>query len=306
MILFLQQEAQSSEPDKKESLEVAIQCIESAFDVDYQRDSSELPEHVNLLNLFASSLPAAKKEKPSTQSISEAEAFKNEGNDLMRQGMYKEAVDQYTRAIFINPDNAVYYCNRAAAFSRLELHEYVIEDCECAVKLDPNYGKAYGRLGIAYSNLNMTKKARDAYLKAIQLDPTNVMYQENLKLAEERLALNNSDSAPIDRNADLNQFMTNPTLLNMATQMLSDPGLRDVMSGILQMGEEGSGPNIDTLLTMGQRLAMQMEMNNPNFVDNLRRQFSVERSGEANNTDTVQSAESTGNSTLPKDESSTS
>lgn len=47
----------------------------------------------------------------------------------------------------MNPKNAVYYCNRAAAYSRVEKHTDAISDCREAIKLDPNYGKAYGRLG---------------------------------------------------------------------------------------------------------------------------------------------------------------
>lgn len=53
----------------------------------------------------------------------------------------------FFRAIELNPKNAVYYCNRAAAYSRLDKHNEVISDCREAIKLDPSYGKAYGRLG---------------------------------------------------------------------------------------------------------------------------------------------------------------
>ncbi|KAF5274577.1 hypothetical protein FQA39_LY07189 [Lamprigera yunnana] len=237
--------------------------------------------------------------KPSVENIAAAEIYKSKGNDLMRNGLYREALDQYTRAIELNPENAVYYCNRAAAYSRLENHESVIEDCECAVRLDPTYGKAYGRLGIAYSNLNMFKKAHEAYFQALKMDPTNSMYQENFKLAEERLE---ADSIPKEPNLDLNQFMGNPTLMNMASQMLNDPGVRDVMSGILQMGNDGGNPSIDALLSMGQQLADQMQINNPSFVANLRRQFSGSRP--PNNTDGNNSNcedESMGNIPRPND-----
>lgn len=81
----------------------------------------------------------------------------------------------------------MYYCNRAAAYSRLEKHDQAIADCKVAIRLDPTYGKAYGRLGIAYSNLNRFKDARIAYARALELDPANAMYETNLKLAEEKM-----------------------------------------------------------------------------------------------------------------------
>ena len=43
-----------------------------------------------------------------------ADKFKNDGNELMKQEKFTEALDQYKNAIDIDPNNAVYYCNRAA------------------------------------------------------------------------------------------------------------------------------------------------------------------------------------------------
>ena len=37
--------------------------------------------------------------------------------------------------------------SRAAAYSKMGEHEKAIGDCQKALILDPNYGKAYGRMG---------------------------------------------------------------------------------------------------------------------------------------------------------------
>lgn len=50
-------------------------------------------------------------------------------------------------AIGLDSNNAVYFCNRAAAHSKLGNHQAAIEDCNRALELDPTYSKAYGRLG---------------------------------------------------------------------------------------------------------------------------------------------------------------
>lgn len=42
--------------------------------------------------------------------------FKNEGNDLFKQGKYKDAIDAYSKGIDIDPDNHVLFSNRSAAY----------------------------------------------------------------------------------------------------------------------------------------------------------------------------------------------
>lgn len=42
----------------------------------------------------------------------QADKFKNDGNELMKQEKYKEALGAYNAAIHIDGHNAIYYCNR--------------------------------------------------------------------------------------------------------------------------------------------------------------------------------------------------
>ena len=65
----------------------------------------------------------------------------------MKQEKHKEALEQYNKAIEIDANNAVYYSNRAAAHSKLSDYASSIEDCKNALKIDPSYSKAWGRLG---------------------------------------------------------------------------------------------------------------------------------------------------------------
>ena len=105
----------------------------------------------------------------------------------MKNEKYKEALEQYNQAIEIDKNNAVYYCNRAAAQSKLSDFVASIEDCKNALKIDPSYGKAWGRLGLALLSNNQLEEAYEAYNKAIQLEPANDGYKQNLKIVEEKL-----------------------------------------------------------------------------------------------------------------------
>jgi tetratricopeptide (TPR) repeat protein len=44
-------------------------------------------------------------------------------------------------AIGLDATNPVFYCNRAAAYSRIGEYQKAIDDCNQAIRYDPNYGK---------------------------------------------------------------------------------------------------------------------------------------------------------------------
>lgn len=77
--------------------------------------------------------------------------------------------------------------------------------------------------------MNMYQEAKDAYSKAHDLDPSNATYEQNLKLADEFLTSNPSGasqsttSLPNANPLSFNNFLNNPALINMASQMISDP-----------------------------------------------------------------------------------
>jgi len=164
-----------------------------------------------------------------------AESFKNQGNDLMKQDRYKEAHDCYTRAIEIDDNNAIYYSNRAAASSRLGDHQSALNDCKEAILIDPSYSKAYGRMGLAYASMDNHSEAKKAYVKAVELDPTNESYQNNLKIAEEHLREQQSGGQqggqPGGPNVVgmLRSMMTNPQVMTAAMQSLQDPRIQGML-----------------------------------------------------------------------------
>ncbi len=42
----------------------------------------------------------------------QAETFKSQGNEAFKNGKWKEAVTEYTKAIELDPDDKIYYSNR--------------------------------------------------------------------------------------------------------------------------------------------------------------------------------------------------
>ncbi|XP_047034454.1 small glutamine-rich tetratricopeptide repeat-containing protein beta [Helicoverpa armigera] len=265
-----QLEGDSLSVDSRESVEVGVQCIETAFEL----SPEDAARGLDLLQLVRAQTRAAPLNAPPTRS--EAEKLKNEGNEFMKSDRHREALEKYTRAIELDPSNPVYFCNRAAAHFKLGENEAAVADCTAALGLQPDYGKAHSRLGLALTALERHREARAAYARAAQLEPDNESYRQNLRLADEQLAAH-GERAPLD----LGGLLQNPALLNMATEMLADPNMQNLISGLMSGGGGGGaagagGPaaagGMSALLEAGQALAQHMQAANPELVEQLRRQ----------------------------------
>lgn len=56
---------------------------------------------------------------------------------------------------------------------------------ERAVELDPTYAQAFNNLAVAYEHEGQLDKARQAYEKAITLEPQNIQIRQNYDLFKE-------------------------------------------------------------------------------------------------------------------------
>lgn len=129
--------------------------------------------------------------------------------------------------------------HRAAAHSKLNKHQDALNDCQAAIKLDPSYSKAYCRMGLAYVNLDDPQRARDSYKKAVELDPSESNIN-NLKLAEQKLT---EQQAAYGQGFNFANLLNNPALMNMASQMMTDPNMQNMFSNLMgNLGGGGGGP----------------------------------------------------------------
>lgn len=117
-----------------------------------------------------------------------AETFKCQGNKAMQSQQYLEALELYSFAIALSDKNAVFYCNRAAAYTQISMCSEAIKDCLKSIEIDPNYSKAYSRLGLAYYAQGKYADAIErGFKKALELDPHNESVKENIRVAEQKL-----------------------------------------------------------------------------------------------------------------------
>lgn len=190
----------------------------------------------------------------SGNSIEEAENFKNEGNKMLSSKQYIKAIEYYTKAIELNSENAVYYCNRAAAFSHMGQHQNAVDDCKISIKLNPKYSKAYGRLGLAYFSLGKYAEAVTEYKKALELEPTNTGLKESLVAAEKKLQRPSTTTTPTTPTTpppspSTNSMFNNPDFMNQMGNLFGSGGIQGILSN-----------------PMFQTMAQQM-MNNPDLMN---------------------------------------
>ncbi|KAK0641507.1 hypothetical protein B0T16DRAFT_393773 [Cercophora newfieldiana] len=175
----------SLQAEDKDSIEVAINCISEVFGVDPSNKTavSEALGSQNLLQIYSvyeklksTSTPKAaggadaSSAAPTEEQKKQAEALKSKGNAAMAQKDYPTAIDFYTQALAINPGNAVFLSNRAAAHSAARDHASAKADAEAAVAIDPKYTKAWSRLGLARFALGDAKGSMEAYKKGIEYE----------------------------------------------------------------------------------------------------------------------------------------
>ena len=99
------------------------------------------------------------------------EAYTNRGLIYDNLGKYERAIQDYDKAIQINPNFTIAYNNRGWDYVLIKQHERAIQDFNKAIELTPNYSPAYNNRGWAYKVLNQYEQAIADYNKAIQINP---------------------------------------------------------------------------------------------------------------------------------------
>lgn len=103
---------------------------------------------------------------------SPADLLKDEGNALFAMAHYKESIVKYTEAIDLNPNNEIYWCNRAFANLKCENFGATISDASESIKLNPRHVKAYFHRATANFILTRLDLALQDFLAVRETDGT--------------------------------------------------------------------------------------------------------------------------------------
>ncbi|MBN2351715.1 MAG: tetratricopeptide repeat protein [Spirochaetales bacterium] len=100
-----------------------------------------------------------------------AAAYNNMGTVYSAKGDLEQAVKEYDKAVQLDPRYAEAYNNRGKAYADMRDYKQAMKDFNKTIELNPNYAEAYKNRGNAYSDLGDRAMADKDYAKAIEVDP---------------------------------------------------------------------------------------------------------------------------------------
>jgi tetratricopeptide (TPR) repeat protein len=98
--------------------------------------------------------------------------YYHRGLAYVAQDDFAEALADFTEALKINPKNPMAHYHRGIAHRLLGQHDHAIEDYTRALKLDPRLALAYRNRSLAYAAKGDMERARADQERALRLDPT--------------------------------------------------------------------------------------------------------------------------------------
>lgn len=181
------------------------------FQMDVDSETPEPHQHVNgisdgdQVNGDASPIPPPHKSpSPPPKPAYDPEACKATGNKYFKAKDYPRAVQEYTKALTIEPRSVTYLSNRAAAYMSANRFEEALEDSKTADEIESQNPKVLHRLARIYTSLGRPSEALDVLdrIASFQIvpqqdrSPAQAM-QTDIKRAEDALREGTSGSMAI-------------------------------------------------------------------------------------------------------------
>ena len=166
------------EREARENYEQALSVINQAI--------SLVPNNPNHYNEKSSVLSRLKRYDEGLAAITQAIDlapravwYGNRGNLYREQQKYKLALDDYNKAIELNPNHAGAYYNRGLLYSDQKKYDLALSDYDKAIEINHNYAEAYVNRGVLYRLQEKYELALADYDKAIELNRNDAVAYYN-------------------------------------------------------------------------------------------------------------------------------
>lgn len=132
--------------------------------------------------------------------------YRRRADENASRGEYDLAINDYGKAIELNPKDTSVYMNRGLAHYNKKNYDLATADYDKAIELSPKDSMLYFNRGNSYERMGNVPKAVGDYQKAFDLDATN----EAAKLSLQRLQAEQPKVVPRPNTPDANVFGSKP------------------------------------------------------------------------------------------------
>jgi len=108
----------------------------------------------------------------------QAEKYKEQGNDEFKKGNFDKAIEFYTYATEMDPRNHVFFTNRALCYEKMKKYDKALRDAEKSVQLNKDWEKGHYRRGVSLRELGRYAEALDAFEICQNLSSKNDEYKK--------------------------------------------------------------------------------------------------------------------------------
>jgi protein O-mannosyl-transferase len=111
----------------------------------------------------------------------------NYGIGLSEQGLTDQAIEQYYKALKLQPDYGDVHTNLGKAFYEKGMYDKSIHHYELAARLKPDSPKTQSDLANAYAATGLFEKTLTHYAKALDIEPNDPLIHYNMGVAHYKL-----------------------------------------------------------------------------------------------------------------------
>ncbi|KAF4125014.1 stress-induced-phosphoprotein 1 [Geosmithia morbida] len=189
--------------------------------------------------------------------MSSADELKALGNKAIADKNFDEAIDKFTQAIAIQPENHILYSNRSAAHASKKDWDSALSDAIKATEIKPDWPKGWGRKGAALHGKGDLVGANDAYEAGLKYDASNAQLKSGLASVQKAM----ESEAGGDPGAGLGKMFSDPNLIQKlasnpkTSSFLSDPSF---MAKLQDIQRNPSNPDLFSDPRMLQVLGVAM------------------------------------------------
>ncbi|KAG6322168.1 hypothetical protein E4U22_000595 [Claviceps purpurea] len=151
--------------------------------------------------------------------MASADELKALGNKAIAEKNFDAAIDNFTQAIALQPENHILYSNRSAAYASKKEWDSALQDAEKTTQLKPDWAKGWGRKGAALHGKGDLVGANDAYEQGLKHDASNAQLKSGLASVEKAMQ-HEAGGLGADPTGGLGQMFNDP---NMIQKLANNP-----------------------------------------------------------------------------------